>query len=68
MSQNVSSAAVVIGALRVKSTYKLRIDYDSVTISKNEDFVTNQLGYDFLSSGVRGQSFEQFKTLATNSR
>ena len=27
-----------------------------------------RMDYDFLESGVRGKSFEQFKSLATNSR
>ena len=43
---------------------RLRIDYDSVTMSKNALGIC----YDFSNRGIRGQSFEQFKTFESNSR
>ena len=48
---------------------RLRIDCDSVTMSKNALGISRvRITHDFSNRGIRGQSFEQFKTFEPNSR
>ena len=47
---------------------RLRIDYDSVTMSKNALGILVRITQDFSNQGIRGQSFEHFKTFEPNSR
>ena len=51
--------------LSTNAQERLQIDYDSVTMSiRNLVRIT----YDFSNRGIRGQTFEQFKTFEPNSR
>ena len=46
---------------------RLRIDYDSVTMSKNALEIWYESRTIFLNREIRGQSFEQFITFEPNS-